>query len=186
LWCNGRVGRERASFAEGRQGAALGLQADFFVARHSSALEVMGLVLALFLLSPALLWGLERAMGLVATRLEGALHRVFVAVLVALTVLPPLVRAELPAPATLSLAAALGFAAGLLQPPRRAEPGAAQRRRGPRRHPRRTSGADRARDFRRASHDVAARRERRHRPGPPPELRTARAWVVVAAARLEH
>jgi len=91
----------------------LGLQADFFVARHSSAREVVGLVLALLLLLPALLWGLERAVGLVATRLEGALHQVLVAVLVALTALPPLVRAELPAPATLVLAALLGAAAGV-------------------------------------------------------------------------
>jgi len=91
----------------------LGLQADFFVARHSSAREVVGLVLALLLLPPALLWGLERAVGLVAKPLEGALHRVFIAVLVALTALPPFVRAELPAPATLALAAALGAAASV-------------------------------------------------------------------------
>jgi hypothetical protein len=91
----------------------LGLQPDFFVARHSSAREVVGLVLALILVPPALLWGLERAVGLVAARLEGALHRVFVAVLVVLTALPPLVRAELPAAAALGLAAALGAAAGV-------------------------------------------------------------------------
>jgi hypothetical protein len=70
----------------------LGLQVDFFVARHSSAKETVGLVLALLLLPPVLLWGLERVVGLVATRLEGTLHRLFVAVLVALTALPPEVR----------------------------------------------------------------------------------------------
>jgi hypothetical protein len=90
----------------------LGLQADFFVARHSTPLEVVGLVLALLLLPPVLLWGLERATGLVSTWLEGALHGVLVALLVALTALPPLVRAELPAPAALGLAAALALAAG--------------------------------------------------------------------------
>ncbi len=91
----------------------LGLQADFFVARHSSAREMVGLVLALLLLPPALLWGLERVVGLVAARLEGALHRVFVSVLVALMALPPLVRVELPAPATVALVALLGAAAGV-------------------------------------------------------------------------
>ena len=91
----------------------LGLQADFFVAHLLSAREVVGLVLALLLLPPALLWGLERGVGLIATRLEAALHRIFVAVLVTLTALPPLVRAELPAPASLALTVALGAAASV-------------------------------------------------------------------------
>ncbi len=91
----------------------LGLHPDFFTARHSSPWELAWVALVLLLLPAVLLWTLERGVGLFSGWLECALHRGLVALLVALTVLPPLGRAALPAVATFGLAAMLGVAAAV-------------------------------------------------------------------------
>jgi hypothetical protein len=94
----------------------LGKEPGFFVARQSSPLEILLLLLFLVLVPPTSLWLLGWLAARIASRAETMVHALAIAALVALIALPLLKRAAtLPNVAVFGAALALGIGAALAE-----------------------------------------------------------------------